>query len=227
MRYITFNEEVAIQIGIEEAIILQHIAEKKKIEAIDDIELNLWSKTKIRELLKSLKKQKLCYVEGNVLYFNPNEYCKRFFNANSTNDEEDGFIDIKHKYTDDFEKVWKYYNKGKTNPGSKKNAFIKWKQKKLSKLPIPIVFEIIDLYRNSVSDISYTKHFATFLSQEIYESFSPDLVEIESDGQVWKGYLFKHNNTFYTYNENKLIKKITLADSELKMLQKQGLLRWL
>jgi hypothetical protein len=227
MKYITFNEDVAIQIGIEEAVMLQHIAEKKKIEAIDDIELKLWSKTKIRELLKSLKKQNLCLVKESVLYFNSNEYCKRFFATDNTNDEKEEFVDIKHKYTDDFEKVWKYYNKGKTNPGSKKNAFIKWKQKKLSKLPIPIVFEIIDLYKNSVSDVSYTKHFATFLSQEIYEAFSPDLVEIVSDEQVWKGYLFKHNNTFYTYNEDKLIKKIVLTDNEMKMLQKQGLLKWL
>jgi len=229
MKNIVFDEDVAIQIGIEEAILLQHLLEKTKLEAIEDVSLKLWSKTKIRELLRNLKKEKLCYTKENVLYFNVIEYCKRFYKTDidKQNNEDDNFVDIKHKYNKEFEKVWKYYNDGKSNQGSKKNAFTKWKQKAISKLPIPIVFEIIELYRKSIPDITYTKHFATFISQEIYEPFSPDLVEIQSDGTVWKGYLFKTNHTFYTFNEEKLIKKIELTENEINMLQQQGKLKWL
>jgi len=226
MKSIVFDEDIAIKIGIQEAIMLQHIAEKQKITAIEDIELRLWSVSRTRELIRNLKKQNLCYIKDNIVYFNFEEYCKRFLSV-SNNNEDDEFVEVKHKYTDDFEQVWKHYNSNKTNQGSKKNAYTKWKQKNISKLPLPVVFEIINLYRQSVSDISYTKHLSTFLSQEIYEPFSPDLVEIMSDGTIWKGYLFKANYTFYTFNENKLIKKIVLSKNEVDMLQKEGLLKWL
>jgi len=144
-----------------------------------------------------------------------------------SNEDEIEFVNPKKKYSKEFEELWKYYNKNKHNPGSKKLAYERYKKSPFSKYPKEIKEKIIQLYRADSEDIRFMKHFSTFLSQAIYETYAPVPVIIEdSRGVEWKGYLFEDTNEFYFTKNNKEWEVVNLT-GKIDTLKQEGRIKWL
>jgi len=136
-------------------------------------------------------------------------------------------VKLKNKYTPEFDEIWAYYNKEKPNKGSKKKAFEKYKKKPFSQIPMILQKRIIDEYRGDARDTRYMKHFSTFLNQEEYENYAPDIAEVRGrDGNFVRGYLFEHE--FYYFSPNlKEWRKITILPSDIERLKKAGAIRFI
>lgn len=177
---VVFDAEKANKYGLVEALVYQKV--KEGANEIPLLKMNL-TYVKVAELEKAINN----LVSKGVLF---KSGIKITFEEDKTS-----IPDIKHKYSSDFEEIWKYYNKDKPNKGSKKTAYNRYRKSPLNALPMEIQKRIIDEYRGDCSDVKFMKHFATFLSEEVYENYAPSVCELHTKQGVIEGYLM--SNIFY------------------------------
>jgi hypothetical protein len=77
----------------------------------------------------------------------------------------------KEEYSDDFEKIWKYYKEKTGREVEKKKAFAAYK--KISRAELPALFRAISNYGSSreVKE-GYSKHFHRFLREDFWPAWS-------------------------------------------------------
>jgi len=212
---VVFDGLLAKKIGVECAVLYQKIVEsEKEFPTINDIDVFFWSDSRKKKVFSELKETNIIEVKGNG---------KIHLTKISIEDINGVEVpSLKNKYPEPFEKIWKHYNREKHNPGSKKDAFEKWKKSKLSKIRPEIAMHIIDLYREDIGDTTYMKHLKTFISQEVYEDYAPSLVRVkDKQGNVWNGYLFSDNTLFAIKGNNSLV-KVDLPKKDVESLIKNG-----
>lgn len=174
-RPIVFDGEEARKMGLIEALIIQKIREGNSEVSELKKELNF---IYVKDIETAIKKM----VDNGAVYFNGIKV--------SLEPLKSTVFDIKHSYDETFNEIWSYYNGDKTNKGSKKTAYQRYSKYPFHKLPVEIQKRVIDEYRTSTSDVKYMKHFATFLSEEIYEEYAPNVCNIKTkNDQRIEGYL--------------------------------------
>lgn len=203
---VVFDAEIAEKVGVAGAIILQKLDEGINTEP-DMVEALYFCRAHtVRDMLKELVQKGLVFKEGIQI---------------STEFIEPDLEDVKHSYSDDFERIWTVYNKDKKNRGSKKKAYERYKKSPFRKLPLEIQEEIIYEYRGDASDIKYTKYFSTFLSEEIFENYAPDICVLKTSRGDIKGYLLE--NKFFYLNKNNQYSSFDLT-GKLQSYKNSGVL---
>ena len=190
---VVFDGDVAKRVGVIPAIVYQKINEDCNTPALIKGASPFLTLEEIKKSIKLLIKKGMVFDNGVIL---------------STKPFEEDDILIKNKYPEEFEEIWKYYNKDKPNKGSKKKAYEKFKSSPFRKLPLFIQKAIIDKYRESVSDVRYMKQLVTFLSQEEYEEYLPKICKLTTKQGIIKGFLL--DEMFYFINKQGTYSSIDL-----------------
>ncbi len=177
---IVFDAKEASKYGLIESVVLQKIREGYDDVQTLKLELGFVSKDEISKAVSNLLEKKVIFQNGIKLSYGTSTK-KPMVHKNS--------------YSLEFEEIWKYYNLDKDNKGSKKVSYEKYKKSEFSELPLVIQKKIIDEYRTSVSDVKYMKHFATFLTQMVFEEYLPDECELKVKHGVVRGLVV--GNDFY------------------------------
>ena len=184
-RPVVFDADKANKYGILEALVYQKV--KEGVNEIPLLKMHL-TYVKVGELDKAIKN----LISKGVLF-------KSGIKITFEEDRE-SIPDIKHSYSSDFEEIWKHYNQDKPNKGSKKTAYNRYNKSAFNSIPLEIQKRIIDEYKGDCSDVKFMKHFATFLSEEIYENYAPSICSLHTKQGVIEGYLM--SNIFYYVNNN-------------------------
>lgn len=189
---IVFDGEKAKKIGVLGALIVQKIDEgydslSKLKEALYFVKVD-----EITNKVKELTENKVIFNNGILL---------------SNEELREKNIIKKNHYSEEFEEIWKLYNEGKTNKGSKKLAYERYLKSPLSLLPLFAQKHIIEEYKGSVSDTKYMKHMSTFISEQIYEEYLPEECYFTTNKGTLPGlimgeklYYLKQNGTYGIYN---------------------------
>jgi len=215
---IVFDSEIAKKIGVNESIVLQFIYQNDG-DKLSDIKQDIWTYDQLHNIVKGLMEIDLVNMDKPGVYSINKKSVSILYKEEVNNTNE--LVNITSNYSKKFEEIWEFYNKDKTNRGSKKNAFDRWNKLPISKLPIPVIKEIISYYRDTVEDVKFTKHFSTFLSQKIYENYAPELCKIKDKNNViWKGYLFP-NYRFFAIDGNNVY-AVYFSKPDIDNYRKEG-----
>ena len=177
-------------------------------EALDELKMKQIKAVRMEKLIKrnNEKLENKTEIKTETKIDNIKE--ETVNNTNNTNVEEhveeSPILEVvkTKKYSSMFEDIWSFYNENKPNPGSKAQAAERYNKSKFKKYPINVQKKIIKLYRADVSDIKYTKHLSTFLSQQVFETYAPKPVKIiDNEGITWEGYFFDETKEFFFYDK--------------------------
>ena len=202
-----FDGEKAKNIGMIGALILQKIDEGIKDEALMIKELYFCKADDIRRTIKELVQKGVLFRQGNTI---------------DVEAIETNLTDIKHQYSEDFEDIWNFYNKEKRNRGSKKKAYERYLRKPFRELPLIIQKEIVNNYRSDVRDVKFMKYFSTFLSEEIYENYAPEICALKTSKGIIEGYLM--DNKFFYLNKEGSYSEFDLT-GKIEKYKQSGVLK--
>lgn len=191
---IVFDAIEAKKYGLIESIVYQKVREGFNELPLLKKELNFILVKDIEQAVKKLS-------ELRIFFFNGFEI--------SLEEIKNNVVDVHHSYDTTFDELWKYYNSEKKNKGSKKIAYQRYIKNKFSKLPLEIQKKVVDEYRSDTSDVKFMKHFSTFISEEIYEEYAPDVCTLSTTKGQIQGYLF--NDYFFYLNNNGTYSNFDLA----------------